>query len=76
MLAKVRARPPDKQHELLDFAYFLQGPRIAAAVGGTPKEPRKDPYGLWAEFDIDISEEDLAELRRERWGGFPRVDIA
>jgi len=41
-----------------------------------PKEPRKDPYGLWAEFDIDISEEDIAELRREMWGNFPRDDIA
>ena len=36
------------------------------------KAPLRNPEGLWAEFDIDISAEDIAELRREMWKNFPR----
>jgi hypothetical protein len=31
-----------------------------------------DPAGLWTEMGIDISEEDIAEVRQEMWGNFPR----
>ncbi len=31
------------------------------------KAPPRSAEGLWAEFDIDISAEDIKELRREMW---------
>lgn len=32
---------------------------------------RRSPYGIFADITSDISEEDIAEARREMWGGFP-----
>ena len=39
---------------------------------GEPKAPLKSLEGLWAEYDIHITEEDIAEMRREVWGNCPR----
>jgi Protein of unknown function (DUF2281) len=64
---KVRALPPERRQEVLDFVEFLQ-----QRVGATGKRPRKSAKGLWAAFGVDLTEEDLAEARRELWGGFPR----
>ena len=35
--------------------------------------PRRSLYGLWQ--DVHITEEDIDEIRREMWAGFPREDI-
>ena len=35
--------------------------------------PRKSLRGLWR--GLDITEEEIAEARREMWGNFPREDI-
>jgi hypothetical protein len=35
--------------------------------------PRKSLRGLWR--GLDITDEDIAEARREMWGNFPREDI-
>jgi len=37
-----------------------------------PKKPRRSLLGLWADLNIHITEEDIAEARREMWGNFPR----
>jgi len=37
--------------------------------------PRRNIRGLWANFDADITEDDIAFARQEMWGNFPR-DIA
>lgn len=63
---KAKELPPDKQAEVLDFLEFLQA-RSRKRTG-----PLLDPYGLLAGLGHDISEIDLAEARREMWGGFPR----
>jgi hypothetical protein len=65
ILEKVRALPPDKQSELL---------AVASSMAAEPqtKVPLRSPEGLWAEFDIDISAEEIKELRREMWKNFPR----
>jgi len=68
ILEKVRALPPEKQRKVLEFTESL----------GTPaqkKPPLRSPRGLWADLDISISEEDIAEIRREMWKNFPRDDI-
>ncbi len=57
---KLKKLPPEKQREVLEFATSL-------SEASSPKPPLKDPAGLWAEFDTNISEEEIAELRTEMW---------
>lgn len=68
LLDKLRQLPVDKQQELLDFAEFLQ-------QKVTPKRRLRSLKGLWSYLKVDISEEDIAEARKEMWGNFPRGDI-
>ena len=63
VVAKLRELTTDKQLEVLDFAKFL---------GTKPRGPRKSSYGLWKDLGISISEEDIAEARKEMWGGAPK----
>lgn len=65
ILDSLQSLPPDKQQEVLDFVEFLK-------QRSPSKAPLKNFEGLWANYDFDISEEDLAEARREMWGNFPR----
>lgn len=65
ILENLRQLPPEKQQEVLDFAEFLR-------QKATSKQPRRSLKGLWADQDIHITEEDIAEARREMWGNFPR----
>jgi len=65
VLEKLRALPPDKQKEVLDFVDFLN------EKNGT-KKPLRSLLGLWADLNINITEEDIAEARREMWVKFPR----
>jgi hypothetical protein len=41
----------------------------------TPAKPRQSLRGLWKDLNLEISDEDIAQARRETWGNFPR-DIA
>jgi hypothetical protein len=65
---KLRALPPEKKQEVLDFVEFL-------VQRSTVKPPRQSVEGLWADLGVHITEEDIAEARREMWGNFPRDDI-
>ena len=66
VVEKPRDLPPEKQREVLDFVDFLK------AKNGGEKKPRRSLRGLWADLNIHIREEDIAEARRETWGNFPR----
>lgn len=66
VLERVRALPPDKQRQVLDFVEFL-----SRAV----RQPRRPLKGLWADLGVDVTEEDIAEARRESWGCFPSPDL-
>jgi len=69
VLEKLRDLPPDKQQEVLDFLEFLK------QRNGT-KKPLRSLLGLWADLNFHVSEEDIAEARREMWGNFPRdIDL-
>jgi len=75
ILEKVRKLPLDKQREVLDFTGFLES--RSAHVDSVERKPqRKSLRGLWADLNISVSEEDIAEVRREMWENFPREDIA
>ena len=63
VIEKLRELPADKQQEVLDFASFLSSRK---------KAPRKSLYGLWKDAGVSVSEEDIAEARKEMWGNFPR----
>ena len=68
VIQKLRALPRDKQQEVLDFVESLERKKAK-------KRPFRSLHGLWAGMGMDITEEDIAEARREMWGNFPREDI-
>jgi Protein of unknown function (DUF2281) len=68
VLEKLRMLPVEKQQEVLDFVEFLQQ-KVDV------KRPYRSVKGLWADFGVHITKEDIAEARREMWGNFPREDI-
>ncbi|MFZ0785186.1 MAG: hypothetical protein WBP92_03210 [Candidatus Acidiferrales bacterium] len=63
VLQKLRDLPPEKQKEVLDFVDSL---------GEWPQEVLRSLRGLWADLSFHVTEEDIAEARREMWGNFPR----
>jgi hypothetical protein len=63
VLEKLRGLPSEKQKEVLDFVDFLKE---------KAKKPRRSLLGLWADLNVHITEEDIAQARREMWGNFPR----
>jgi Protein of unknown function (DUF2281) len=65
VLEKLRNLPPEKQEEVLEFVDQLKEKNGA-------KKPRRSLLGLWADLDVHITAEDIAEARREMWGNFPR----
>jgi hypothetical protein len=65
VLEKLRGLPPEKQKEVLDFVSSLK------EKNGTP-QPRRSLRGLWKDLNVHVTEEDIAEARREMWGNFPR----
>jgi hypothetical protein len=68
IVEKLRALPRDKQEEVLDFVEFLhQKDMLARGVGRSLK-------GIWSDLEIDISEEEIRQARREIWGSFPRTE--
>lgn len=68
VLEKMRGLSPDQQQEVLDFVEFLQHKSGA-------KRPRRSLKGLWADLRVDITEGDIAEVRKEMWKDFPREDL-
>ena len=68
IVEKLRDLPPDKKQKVLDFVESLEQKHLG-------KTPRKSIKGLCPDLGIDITEEDIAEARREMWGNFPREDI-
>ncbi len=65
VLEKLRDLPPEKQKQVLDFVDRLK-------EKNSTKKPRRSLLGLWADMNFHVSEQDIAEVRREMWGKFPR----
>jgi hypothetical protein len=68
VLEKLLKLPVEKQKEVLSFVEPLE--KTAGSKGR-----RHSLKGLWADLGVEISPEDIAEVRREMWGGFPRQDV-
>lgn len=65
VVEKLRELPPEKQKEVLDFVHSLQ------ENNGSPGKLRS-LEGLLEDLNVDFTEEDIAQARREMWGNFPR----
>ena len=65
ILEKLHRLTVARQKEVLEFVKSL------SRNSNQPQEERS-LYGLWADLGIELSEEDIAEARREAWGNFPR----
>ena len=65
VLDKLRDLPPEKQRKVLDFVDSLK-------VNNGSNNPRRSLLGLWADLNIHITDDDIAEARREMWSNFPR----
>ena len=59
----------------LDKVRLIEGvaPQLERDLQAIGNQSRQSLRGLWK--DIDISTEDIAEVRREMWSNFPRADI-
>ncbi|MFH1908882.1 MAG: hypothetical protein ABIL11_16125 [Chloroflexota bacterium] len=68
VLKRLQVLSPEKQREVLVFVEFLEYKSI-------PVRPRRSLKGLWADLDVEITEEDISEARHEMWGNFPREDV-
>ena len=62
---KVISLPAEKQRQILEYAE-----RLECETAQPPRNPLHNPEGLWANKGINISEEDIAEMRREAWGEY------
>jgi hypothetical protein len=65
VLEKLLKLPMEKQKEVLAFVETLE-----KKTGALRR--RRSLKGLWADLGAEVSPEDIAEARREMWGGFPR----
>jgi hypothetical protein len=64
VLEKLRGLTPERKKEVLDFVSRLKD--------RGRKAPRRSLRGLWADLNLKISEEDIAQARRNMWSTFPR----
>ena len=64
-----------KQLSPVDKARLIERivPDIERELKAARPTPRKSLRGLWR--GLDITEEEIAEARREMWSNFPRGDI-
>jgi hypothetical protein len=83
ILERVRALPPAKREDVLKYISSLdvsgrndasgENSGVAQAIA---RKPFRSPKGILADLNFTLTEEDIAEARREMWGGFPRDDVA
>jgi hypothetical protein len=70
LLLVEKLTPPEKLRLIEQLASTLEHD-----ISALPQKPLKSVYGLWANLNVDISEEDVSESRREVWSTFPQQDI-
>jgi hypothetical protein len=64
-----------KQLSTLDKIRLIEQitPQLKRDLATTPSQPRKSLRGIWK--GVDISDEDIAEVKAEISNNFPREDI-
>jgi len=71
VLTKLRGLPEEKQRLVLRYVEALDGGEDGPVDG----EGTYSVEGLWADLGLTITDEDIAEARREMWGNFPRENV-
>jgi uncharacterized protein with von Willebrand factor type A (vWA) domain len=66
VVEKLQTLTPEQQREVAELVDAL------AAKSNATKTPRRSLLGLCADLGIKITEEDIADARKEMWGNFPR----
>lgn len=76
LLERWRTLSPTKQQQLLSIAeqfaiadHAGQPPTVISPIN------RRSLQGLWANLGIDITEQDLRDVRQEMWSNFPHEDL-
>ncbi len=77
---KTATLPLEKQREVLDFVEFVlqrTQPGQTPEPGANP-EAKKPPFrsvpGALARPGVDVTPDDIAQVRREMWQNFPREE--
>jgi len=73
VLSLIRQLTPGQKLRLIEaIVPDLEEPLQRAEEGA---KPFRSLYGLWKDFGVSISAEEIDEARRQRWENFPREDI-
>lgn len=64
---KASSLPVESQRKALEYVESLE-----RETSG--KKPFRSVLGILADRNVHVSEEDIAEMRREAWGNFPREE--
>lgn len=64
---KASSLPIESQRKALEYVESLE-----RETSG--KKPFRSVLGILADRNVHVSEEDIAEMRREAWGNFPREE--
>ncbi len=63
VIEKLEALPAHRQQELLEYANVL-------VQKEKPRGQRRSLQGIWADLNVNLTEEDLREARNEMWRGY------
>ena len=73
VLSLVRQLTPGQKLRLIEaIVPDLEEPLQRAEEGA---KPLRSLYGLWQDFGVSLSAEEIDEARRQMWEHFPREDI-
>ena len=65
VLEDIETVPAVKQQEVLDFVQFLKSQN-------GERRSRRSLKGIWADFNVNVTEQDLREARNEMWRGYTK----
>ena len=65
LLQKIKVLPPDLKQKAIEFVEALQ-------KEARKKNPRVSLKGIWADMNVNITEEDIREARNEMWRGYTK----
>ena len=68
VIEKILSLTPEQQREVMDFVESLK-------KSPTQGSARRSLMGMFSHLNVHVSEEDIAEARREMWSNFPREDF-
>lgn len=65
LLKKFKILPKNRKQEVMDFVEFLESKE-------TVKSPSVSLKGIWADMNVNITDDDIREARNEMWRGYTK----